>query len=82
MKLKHYMHNGLSFYQTTYCKTTFLALPHIIFNRPVAGKTMLLHLNRNKPIIITELQLNLQKYINICCCKEKTLCCKKSLTQQ
>ena len=24
--------------------------------------------NRNKPTIITELQLNLQKHINICCC--------------
>ena len=39
------MHNGLSFYQTTYCKTAFLALPrlsYIIFNRPVVeGKTTL-----------------------------------------
>jgi len=25
IKLKHYMHNGLSVYQTKYCKTTFLA---------------------------------------------------------
>jgi len=39
---------------------------------------------RNKPTIITELQLNLQKHINICCCsfnkaidEEKKLCCKK-----
>jgi len=37
------------------------------------GKTGLLHLNRNKPIIITELQLNLQKYINICCCSFKNI---------
>jgi len=45
MKLKRYMHNGLSVYQTKYCKTTFLALPrlsYIIFNRPVVGKTKLL----------------------------------------
>jgi len=27
IKLKHYMYNGLSIYQTKYCKTTFLALP-------------------------------------------------------
>jgi len=41
MKLKHYMHNGLSIYETKDCKTTFLALPrlsYIIFNHPVVGK--------------------------------------------
>jgi len=35
------MHNGLSFYQTKYCKSTFLALPclsYILFYRPVVGK--------------------------------------------
>jgi len=45
MKLKHYMHTGLSFYQATYCKTTFPALPrqsYIILFRPVVGKTTLL----------------------------------------
>jgi len=45
IKLKHYMHDALSFYQTKYFETTFLALPHlsyIIFNRPVVGKTKLL----------------------------------------
>jgi len=26
VKLKRYMHNGLSMYQIRYCKTTFLAL--------------------------------------------------------
>jgi len=39
------MHNGLSIYQTKYCKTTFLALPclsYILFNRPVVGNTALL----------------------------------------
>jgi len=25
VKLKHYMHNGLSIYQTKYCETTFPA---------------------------------------------------------
>jgi len=41
MKLQHYVHNGLSFYQTTYCKTTILALirlSYIIFNRPLVDK--------------------------------------------
>jgi len=45
MKLTHYMHNGLSIYQTKYGTTTFLVLPrpsYIIFNRPVVGKTTLL----------------------------------------
>jgi len=39
------MHNGLSIYQTEYCKTTFLALPclsYILSNGPVVGKTALL----------------------------------------
>ena len=37
------MHNGLSIYQTKYCR--FLALPrlsYILFNRPVVVKTTLL----------------------------------------
>jgi len=39
------MHNGLSIYQTKYCKTTFLALPYlsyILLNGPAVGKTALL----------------------------------------
>jgi len=39
------MNNGLSIYQTKYCKTTFLASPclcYILFNRLVVGKTTLL----------------------------------------
>jgi len=43
--------------------------------------------SRNKPISISELQLNLQKNIKICCCKfnkilvtRKKICCKKILT--
>jgi len=39
------MHNGLSIYQTKYCKTTFLASPclcYILFDRPAVGKTVLL----------------------------------------
>jgi len=39
------MHNGLSIYQTKYCKNTFLALPclsSILFSRPVVSKTALL----------------------------------------
>jgi len=45
MKLKRYMHNGLSIYWTKYWKTTFLALPCLsykLFNRAVVGKTALL----------------------------------------
>jgi len=45
IKLKQYMYNGLSIYQTKYCNTTYLALPsqsYIIFNRPAVGKTTLL----------------------------------------
>ena len=45
MKLKQYVHNELSIYQTKHRKTTFLALPRvssITFNRPVVGKTTLL----------------------------------------
>jgi len=45
MKLKRCMHNGLSIYQTMYCKTTFLASPRLcytLFNRLVLGKTALL----------------------------------------
>jgi len=50
IKLKHYMINGLSIYQTMYCKTTFLELPrlsYITFNRSAVGKTILL---RQKPL--------------------------------
>jgi len=39
------MYNGLSIYETKYCKTTCLALPrlsYIIFNRSVVDKTTLL----------------------------------------
>jgi len=77
------MHNGLSFHQTT-----FLALPHqsyIIFNHPVMGKTILLRQKLQQTYnILTELQLNLQIYINISCCifneisvNRRKLCCKK-----
>ena len=46
IRLKYCVHNGLSIYQTNYCTTTFLVLPRLsfmIFNRPVLGKTKLLH---------------------------------------
>jgi len=64
----------LSNYQTKRCKTTFLALPritYIIFNRPVEGKTKLLPQQLQQTIIITELQINLQKLISICCCSRR-----------
>ena len=103
-KLKHYMHNGLSIYQTKYCKTTFLGLARPILHNIQSSSSgqndiimseiatnPLLSIKRNpfptknqtlkilqsiyfadkvgiinsysnrirKPIIITELQLNL-----------------------
>jgi len=64
------MRDELTIYQNRYCKTTFLALPrlsYIILNRPVVKQYWNVR-NHNKPIIITELQLNLQKHINICFC--------------
>jgi len=63
------MRNGLSICQTKYCETMFLALPriaYIIFNRQVVVKTTLCQ--KLPQTIITELQLNLQKHFNICCC--------------
>ena len=55
---------------STYCKTTFLAFPHLAYltrNVLVMGNTV--HVgSRNKPIIILDLQLNLQNHINISCC--------------
>jgi len=48
------MHNGLSIYQTKYCKTMFLALPRPtyqrIFKRPVVGKTALLRQKSQKTL--------------------------------
>ena len=87
------MYNGLSIYQTKHCKTMFLALPcltFVIFNCPVVSKKQYYHIkNCNKLVIITELQQNMQKHINVCCCsfnkisiKRKKLCCKKRLTQR
>jgi len=46
IKLKHYMYNALSIYQTKYCKNTFLAVPRLSYitsNHQVVGKTTLLH---------------------------------------
>jgi len=68
--LKHYKQNGLSIYQTKYCKNTFLSLTrlsYITFNCPAVGKNTVMSYvrNRNKPMIITKLHLNLQKHINI-----------------
>jgi len=56
IKLKHYMYMRLSIYQTEYYKTTFLALSRLSYNRPLVGKIAHYIRNRNKPIIITELQ--------------------------
>jgi len=69
------MHNGLSIYQTKYCKTTFLALPslsymYILFDRPVVGKTASLRQTPQQTHYYcktAELQLNLQTHVNIRC---------------
>jgi len=56
MKLIHYRHNGLSIYQTKYCKTTFLALTHlsyITFNCQVVAKMTLLLQKSQQSMIIT-----------------------------
>jgi len=37
------MYNGLSIYQTNYCKTTLIALPCPLFNHPIVGNSTLLH---------------------------------------
>ena len=45
IKLKHYIHNGLSICQNKYSETMFLdltRLAYIILNRPVADKTTFL----------------------------------------
>jgi len=47
--------NVLDAYQKKYCKTAFLALPHLsymIFNRPVVGKTTLVRLESQKKLIL------------------------------
>jgi len=76
----------MSIYQTKYCKSTFLALPclsYILFNRPVKGMQHYYARSCNKPTIITKLQLNLQKHINICCCSfNKVSMKKKKLLQE
>jgi len=85
------MHNGLRIYQAKHCKTTFLALPCISYIGYYSivrqwAKQHYYARSRNKPAIITELQLNVQKDINICCCSfnnvsmRKNSCCHKLLT--
>jgi len=64
MTLKQYIHNGLSIYQTTYCKTTFLALPrllYIIFNRPVVDKTTLLRPKSQRTQYYDKIATNITK---------------------
>jgi len=80
------MHNGLSIYRTKYCKITFLALPrlsYILCNRPAVGKTTLLRQKSQQPLILTELQQNWQKLINICCSFNKiSMNRKKTVLQE
>jgi len=79
------MHNGMSIYQTKYCKTMFLALPcisYILFNRPIVGNTALLRQKSQQTHYYYRIAL-----INICCCslnkvsvKRQKLCRKNILT--
>jgi len=62
-----------------------LILPHLaylIFDRPIVTYTTLSHtLEVAKSINKSELQLNLQKHINLCCCSfNKILVKRKSYT--
>jgi len=57
IKLKHYMHNGLSIYQNKYCNITFLAMPRLSFtilNRPVVCKTTLLRQKSQQTYILLQ----------------------------
>jgi len=69
-KLKLYMHNGLSIYQSKYCKTTFIALPclsYILFDRPVVGKTVSSRQKSQQTQYHCRIATKLPKHINICC---------------
>jgi len=89
IKLKRYMHNGLSIYETMYCKNTFLSLPclsYTLFTRPIQQNSIIMPEVATNPLLLKK-QLNLQKHMKICCCsfnkvsmKRKKLHCKKILT--
>jgi len=84
MKLKHYMHNGLSIYQNKYFKTTFLSpTPPILDNIQSSSSgqknIITLEIATNPLFITTELQLHLQKHINICCSFNKISIKEKKL---
>jgi len=68
------MHNRLSIYQTKYCETMFLScltthnLDLYNIQSSSGGQNNIVMPEVAKNTIITELRLNLQKRINICCC--------------
>jgi len=93
MKLKHYVHNGLSIYQNKCFKTTFLSpappvLDHIQSSSSGQNNIITLEIATNRLFITKELQLHLQKQINICCSfnkisiKEKKTGLQEKLTQR
>jgi len=63
------MHNGLSIYQTNCCEWEYVSCltTHSLRNiqSSSSGQTNCYARFRNKPTLITELQLNLQKHIKI-----------------
>jgi len=73
----------MSIYQTK-DHVSCLTMPflHITLNRPVVGKQHCHIRNCNKPFIITELQLNLQKHIDICCCTLNEISIEKKTALQ
>jgi len=83
MKLKHYMHIGLSIYQNKYFKTTFLSptspvLDHIQSSSSGQNNIITLEIATNRLFITKELQLHLKKQINMCCSFNKISIKKKN----
>ena len=77
------MHNGLSIYQIKHCKT-FCALPHLaylIYKGPAAERQYY-YVRSRKKHFISDLQLNLQKHINVCCCGLKKIDKEKTRLQE
>ena len=79
--------NTIGIMDWAYTKTS-TARPHfsptmlILLKCPVVGKKHYVR-NRNKPTIITELQINLQKHTNIYCCSfNKILIFKRTVLKR
>jgi len=63
------MHRGLSICQNKYCKTTFFALPCLVYLYSIVQQGTELHYyirSCKKNVSTSESQLNLQKHIKVC----------------